>query len=241
MSQIVDEVNKEIADTMKRLPGNLLRLIRTIQQMEEWNERHRKIAWKDEFNEIKNKLSQTQKEYEDIYNKLYKSKDFEMLLPQTYEDVVNDFVDSGYIEDRINEQADYLRNEYGNVIISDLNYNPQKEYEAGQLDLYENFSNFSQNEDFKTFCEHYYNEEYDIEEEGTFENNYIDKNGNFDFKTFCDTTYFKSDIMDDLTEAMLVGEKVNETLEQAKEEWRLWEPEEEKTNSAPSFDDDWER
>ena len=41
MSNLVDEVNKEMADTMKRIPGNLLRLIRTIQQIQEWTERHK--------------------------------------------------------------------------------------------------------------------------------------------------------------------------------------------------------
>lgn len=217
---IEEQMYDEIMHKMPHRIAELVRAIDTVHKMLE-DRGYRKLS--DNLDQLKKTLAQTEQESNNFYKSLYDNRDFEALLPQTYNDVIEDFIDSGYIEDRINEQADYLRNEGKAVIIDRLNYDPRKEYEAGQLDLYENFFNFSQNEDFKRFCEHYYNEEYDIEEEGTFKDNYIDENGIFDFKKFCEKTYFQSDIGDDLTETMLIDWKVNVALDNAKEEWRLWE------------------
>ena len=172
--------------------------------------------------DIKEKIEQTnEKIYNDFdermkaqsqeqeYNNLYDRRDFEALLPQTFNDITEDFIDSGYIENKINEMTPGTEMDC---------YTPLKEYDRKMsFDLYDNFFNFSQNEDFKSFCEYYYNEEYDIEESGTFEDNYIDENGIFDFKKFCDNTYFKSDIMDDMTLSILNSEKVCEATEKAKE------------------------
>lgn len=238
MSNLVDEVNKEMADTMKRIPGNLLRLIRTIQQIQEWNERHRNTAWKDEFKEIKNKLSETEKEYEDIYNKIYESKDFEILLPQTYEEMEEGFANNGYIEDRINEQADYYERENGEIDISDLDYDPYDEFKAGTLELPEIEYDMTQNDDWKQLCSKYFSEEY----EGDFETEFIDLNGNFNFNKFEMETEFYDDIIKPMAEQILTGEKVTQAVENVKKEIIEWQKEkQEKTNSAPSFDDDWER
>lgn len=220
MSNLVDEVNKEMADTIKRLPGNLLRLIRTIQQIEEWNERHKTNFYKDNFEEIKNKLLQTQKEYDDIYDKLYKSGDFEMLLPQTYEEMADGFIDSEYLDETFNDVSGYYTSgENGDWCVEQIldDYEPADD---PSLDITENYNYIAQNDDFKTLCEFYYNKEYDIEEEGTFEDNYIDSKGNFDFEKFCETTDFKDDIMNDLTKKILKDDKVYQRMDEIRQSYK---------------------
>ena len=40
MANIVDEVNRDLWNGMKNTPERLLRLIRTIQQIHDWNKKH---------------------------------------------------------------------------------------------------------------------------------------------------------------------------------------------------------
>lgn len=88
------------------------------------------------------------------------------------------------------------------------------------LDITENYNYIAQNDDFKTLCEFYYNKEYDIEEEGTFEDNYIDSKENFDFEKFCETTDFKDDIMNDLTKEILKDDKVYQRMDEIRQSYK---------------------
>ena len=210
--QMYDEI-------MHKMPHRIAELVKTIDTIHKMLEAKHLGALSDNLDQLKKALEQAEQEQKDLYENFYDSKYYDLILPQTYNDIIEDFIDSGYIEDRINEQADYYRNEDGEVDVSKLDYDPYDEHEAGQLDLYDNFFNFSQNEDFKTFCEYYYNEEYDIEEEGTFKDNYIKENGDFDFKKFYKKTDFNNDFMRPMTSRILLEDKVREELEQAKEAW----------------------
>ncbi len=210
--QMYDEI-------MHKMPHRIAELVKTIDTIHKMLEAKHLGALSDNLDQLKKALEQAEQEQKDLYENFYDGKHYDLILPQTYNDVIEDFIDSGYIKDRINEQADYYRNEDGEVDVSKLDYDPYDEHEAGQLDLYDNFFNFSQNEDFKRFCEYYYNEEYDIEEEGTFKDNYIDENGIFDFKKFYKKTDFNNDVMRPMTSRILIEDKVREELEQAKEAW----------------------
>ena len=251
MSQLVDEVNKEIADTMKRLPGNLLRLIRTIQQIEEWSERHKtdfyEKFYKDNFEELKSKLSQTQKEYDDIYDKLYHSGNFEVVCPQTYEETKK-WIMEGVIN-YPNSCIDFIQRS--------LNYNnslTEKErlYLYNKDDINDVFAEVfhgtewlenNSNNDFIQLCSKYFSEEY----EGDFETEFIDLNGNFDFKKFCDETEFKEDIAEPCFQQIIqIDYDITERIEQVNKEIINDFEERMKTKNqiskpAPSFDDDWER
>lgn len=210
--QMYDEI-------MHKMPHRIAELVKTIDTIHKMLEAKHLGALSDNLDQLKKALEQAEQEQKDLYENLYDGKHYDLILPQTFNNITEDFIDSGYIEDRINEQADYYRNEDGEVDISKLDYDPWDEFDAGQMNLYNNFFNFSQDEDFKTLCEYYYNEEYDIEAEGTFKNNYIDENGNFDFYKFWCTTDFNNDVMRPMTTKILLGDEVREALEQAKEAW----------------------
>ncbi len=210
--QMYDEI-------MHKMPHRIVELVKTIDTIHKMLEAKHLGALSDNLDQLKKALEQAEQEQKDLYENLYDGKHYDLILPQTFNNITEDFIDSGYIEDRINEQADYYRNEDGEVDISKLDYDPWDEFDAGQMNLYDNFFNFSQDEDFKTLCEYYYNEEYDIEAEGTFKNNYIDENGNFDFYKFWCTTDFNNDVMRPMTTKILLGDEVREALDKAKEAW----------------------
>ena len=200
--QMYDEI-------MHKMPHRIAELVKTIDTIHKMLEAKHLGALSDNLDQLKKTLAQTEQEYKNLYEHFYDGKHYDLILPQTFNNITEDFIDSGHIENKINEMTPGTEMDC---------YTPLKEYDRKMsFDLYDNFFNFSQNEDFKTFCEYYYNEEYDIEESGTFEDNYIDENGIFDFKKFCDNTYFKSDIMDDMTLSILNSEKVCEATEKAKE------------------------
>lgn len=260
MSNLVDEVNKEMADTMKRLPGNLLRLIRTIQQIEEWNERYKTNFYKDNFEEIKNKLLQTQKEYDDIYDKLYKSGDFKVVCPETYEntkrwlmeDVIDypnsciDFIQRSlnYNDSLTEKERLFLHNKDDiDLVFRDvfhgtewLGYNDTFTFEYSQEYAYPCLSEVIQ------LCSKYFSEEY----EGDFETEFIDESGNFDFEKFCDETEFREDIAKPFYQQIIQEYDITERIEQVNKEIINDFEERMKTKNqiskpAPSFDDDWER
>lgn len=214
---IEEQMYDEIMHKMPHRIAELVRAIDTVHKMLE-DRGYRKLS--DNLDQLKKTLAQTEQEYNDLYESFYQTGNFhDILLPKSYSEIEDSFVNSGYIEDRINEQADYYRNEDGEVDVSKLDYDPYDEHEAGQFDLYDNFLEVSQNDDFKNFCKYYYKDGYDIEESGTFEDNYIDGNGNFDFEKFCEETDFKHDMMQPISGSILLGDKVREALEQAKEAW----------------------
>lgn len=211
--QMYDEI-------MHKMPHRIAELVKTIDTIHKMLEAKHLGALSDNLDQLKKTLAQTEQKYNDLYESFYQTGNFhDILLPKSYSEIEDSFVNSGYIEDRINEQADYYRNEDGEVDVSKLDYDPYDEHEAGQFDLYDNFLEVSQNDDFKDFCKYYYKDGYDIEESGTFEDNYIDGNGNFDFEKFCEETDFKHDMMQPISGSILLGDKVREALEQAKEAW----------------------
>lgn len=217
---IEEQMYDEIMHKMPHRIAELVRAIDTVHKMLDKGYDGVYLELHDNLDQMKKTLEQAEQKYNDLYESFYQTANFQdILLPKSYPEMVNGFVNSGYIEDRINEQADYYRNEDGEVDVSKLDYDPWDEYKAGQLDFYNNFLEVSQNEDFKRLCEYYYNDEYDIEEEGTFKDNYIDENGIFDFKKFCDKTDFRDEIMDLISMDILIEHKVREALEQAKEAW----------------------
>lgn len=211
--QMYDEI-------MHKMPHRIAELVKTIDTIHKMLEAKHLGALSDNLDQLKKTLAQTEQKYNDLYESFYQTGNFhDILLPKSYSEIEDSFVNSGYIEDRINEQADYYRNEDGEVDVSKLDYDPYDEHEAGQFDLYDNFLEVSQNDDFKNFCKYYYKDGYDIKESGTFEDNYIDGNGNFDFEKFCEETDFKHDMMQPISGSILLGDKVREALEQAKEAW----------------------
>lgn len=222
--QMYDEI-------MHKMPHRIAELVKTIDTIHKMLEAKHLGALSDNLDQLKKTLAQTEQKYNDLYESFYQTGNFhDILLPKSYSEIEDSFVNSGYIEDRINEQADYYRNEDGEVDVSKLDYGPYDEHEAGQFDLYDNFLEVSQNDDFKDFCKYYYKDGYDIEESGTFEDNYIDGNGNFDFEKFCEETDFKHDMMQPISGSILLGDKVREALEQAKEAW-----------AEPGKEEEWEQ
>ena len=229
---IEEQMYDEIMHKMPHRIAELVKTIDTIHKMleaKEYNGMYLELH--DNLDQMKKTLEQAEQKYNNLYESFYQTANLEdILLPQSYPEIEESFVNSGYIEDRINEQADYYRNEDGEVDVSKLDYDPYDEHEAGQLDLYDNFLEVSQNDDFKNFCKYYYNDGYDIEESGTFEDNYIKENGNFDFKKFCKETDFKHDMMQPISGSILLGDKVREATKQAKEAW-----------AEPGKEEEWEQ
>lgn len=225
--QMYDEI-------MHKMPHRIAELVKTIDTIHKMLEAKHLGALSDNLDQLKKALEQAEQEQKDLYEHFYDGKKYDLILPQTFNNITEDFIDSGYIEDRINEQADYYRSEDGEVDVSKLDYDPYDEFDAGQMNLYDNFFNFSQNDDFKTLCEYYYNEKYDRKKynthEGTFKDNYIDGNGNFDFYKFWCTTDFNNDFMRPMTTRILLGDEVREALEQAKEAW-----------AEPTKEEEWEQ
>lgn len=104
MANIVDEVNRDLWNGMKNTPERLLRLIRTIQQIHDWNKKH---GYKtvDNYEQLKNKYIEEMERHEKEIEKLNKkaekdfkkiygdyramhdidSMGFEAMLPQSYE------------------------------------------------------------------------------------------------------------------------------------------------------------
>lgn len=87
MSNIVDEVNQELAKNMKEFLPRLLRLIRTVQQIQEFYERRKDNKLKDNFEELQKSTFKIMKEYEALYNKIYQEKDYQALLPTSFEKI----------------------------------------------------------------------------------------------------------------------------------------------------------
>lgn len=77
MANIVDETNRDLWNGMKNAPDKLLRLIRAIQQIHEWNQRHG-YKTNDNFDKIKKKYLEEMERHNREIEKLNKQaeKDF---------------------------------------------------------------------------------------------------------------------------------------------------------------------
>lgn len=223
--QMYDEI-------MHKMPHRIAELVKTIDTIHKMLEVKHLGALSDNLDQLKKTLEQAEQEQKDLYENFYDGKHYDLILPQTYNDITEDFIDSGYIENHIDEEADYYQKRGIEVDKSKLETYPYDRFSTGRLSVYDNFFNFSQNDDFKTLCEYYYNEKFDRKQyntyKGTFKDNYIDENGIFDFKKFCEKTDFRRDVMFPMATRILLGDKVREATEQALETWKEPTKEEQK-------------
>lgn len=146
------------------------------------------------------------------------NNDFETLLPESYQQMVEGFIDSEYLEESFNESADYYTSgENGDWCVEQILDGYEPSDDAG-IEL--SYEDIAQNDDFKKLCEEYYNDEFDIEDDGTFKDNYIDENGVFDFDKFCQDTSFEYDIISDLDKAILKNSKIYDRIDELRQSYK---------------------
>lgn len=147
--------------------------------------------------------------------------DFEKLLPQSLPEMVESFIDSEYLEEEFNDVIDcYTSGENGDWCVEQIldGYEPADD---PAIYIIENYNYIAQNEDFKKLCEEYYNDEFDIEEDGTFKDNYIDADGNFDFEKFLENTDFEYDVLYyNLDQAILKDSKIYDRMDEIRQSYK---------------------
>lgn len=132
--------------------------------------------------------------------------------------MIQGFIDSEYLEEEFNDVIDcYTSGENGDWCVERIRdgYEPSDD---GGIEL--DYSVVSQNGDFKALCEQYYNDEFDIEEDGTFNDNYIDADDNFDFEKFLEDTDFQHDVLYHLNQAILKDSKIYDRMDEIRQSYK---------------------
>lgn len=204
--QMYDEI-------MHKMPHRIIEFIKAIDYVSKMLERKGYGKLNDNLDQLKTAFEKAQKEQENIYSAVYDkavyhTKNFEELLPQSFNELVDNFIGSGYIEEQAINEGEYFEDK--SQVLSDC----EPKDDPG-IDFRQNCNDIAQNADFVHLCEHYFNEE---EYEGNF-SEYIDNSGHFDFDRFCEETDFKSDIMHDLQNTVLTNDKVYQHIEDVRKSY----------------------
>ena len=199
-------------EIMHKMPHRIYEFIKAVDEVQKMLERKGYGKLNDNLDQLKIALEKAQKEQENIYSAVYDKKDFEMILPKTYNQMINNFIDSGYMEDIAINQFDYLTERGEDWITEEIlnDYEPADDSCVDLMDCY-----IAQNTDFIQLCEHYYSEEY-----GSNFSDYINENSDFDFDRFCKETDFENDIMYDLQNAVLTDDRIYQQMKNIRESYK---------------------
>lgn len=227
MANIVDETNRELWNGIKNTPERLLRLIRAIQQIHDWYEKHHNTQLKDNLEDLKKsydeqlkKLNEAEKELSEKYNVLYETamekENYEIILPETYNDIKTFMNRSNCIAKKIDNIVDTAKKD--NLSFDEIK-NKVRDY-----DLYNDFSNndfsdfgipkqIEHNEDFKQFLERYSEEYEDLNLD-----DFMWEDGSLNWDDLLQYT----DISEDLFEPMFLSiardeVEIHEAVEQCKQ------------------------
>ena len=196
-------------EIMHKMPHRIYEFIKAVDEVQKMLERKGYGKLNDNLDQLKIALEKAQKEQENIYSAVYDKKDFEMLLPQTYNEIKNWLKND--VIDYPNSCIDFIQrdnNDLINITTDDLELVFDNEFH--DCEWLEGFENSI---DFVHLCEHYYSKEY-----GSDFNEYINEQGDFDFERFCKETDFKTDIAEPFSEQLINDHEITERMEQVNKE-----------------------